>query len=94
MHPLVHLIVFGGIALLAAWGTDSPNVRAGLCAAIAALGCVTELVEWRLYANPLEYTDMVVDAIGAVVGTSVGAVTAPLLDAARHRRGLRETGQD
>lgn len=89
LHPLVHLILFGAIAWLSAWATGSANTRALLCLCIAVLGCSTELIEWRLYGNPLEYTDMIVDAIGAVLGTSLGALTAPLLRAHAYNEGSR-----
>ena len=89
LHPVVHLVLFGIIALFAAWSTDSPGVRAALCVALAVLGCATEFLEWRLYGNPLEYTDIILDAMGAVIGTGLGALTAPLLNAAVRNRSPR-----
>lgn len=79
LHPYYHLGIFGGIALLAALSTRSTVARVVLCCAVALLGCVTEIMEWYLYGNLLEWTDILLDAMGAVSGTMLGSFTTELL---------------
>ncbi len=84
LHPYLHIAAFTLVAFLAAWSTRSSAVRVLLCLGVTLLGCVTEITEWRLYHNPLEWTDIVLDAMGAVAGIGLGALTVALQ---RVRRG-------
>lgn len=77
LHPYLHVATFLLIAWLAAWSTRSVGVRLLLCIGIALFGCATELLEWRMSANPLEWTDIVLDAMGTVAGTGLAALTMP-----------------
>lgn len=77
LHPFVHLALFGFIAWLSAWTTRSPKKRVWFCLGVALLGCATEYTEHALYGNVLEWTDIVLDAMGAVAGTGLGALTLP-----------------
>ena len=77
LHESVHVMAFGLIAWLSAWSTPSVAKRVGLCVAIILLGCATEYTESFLYHGTLEWTDMVLDAMGAVAGAGLGALTAP-----------------
>ena len=86
LHPYIHLVVYALIAWLSAWSTPSIAKRVAFCAAIVVFGCATEYVEASLYHGLLEWTDMVLDAMGAVAGTSLGALTVPReRTPARHR---------
>lgn len=76
LHPYFHVAIFGLIAWLTAWSTRSTAMRVALCGAVILLGCATEITEHVLYHSTLEWTDMVLDAMGAVAGTGLGALTA------------------
>ncbi len=89
LHPYVHVVTFTVVAWLAAWSTRSPLLRVVLCAGLALFGCATEIVEWKMYGNPLEWADIILDAIGTVAGTGLGALTLPR-DSLRRRS---ESGQ-
>ena len=79
LHPYVHVIAFTLIALLGACSARSAGVRVLLCAAVALLGCSTEVIESRMFHNPLEWADIILDAMGAVIGTSLGAFAENLV---------------
>lgn len=72
LHPVFHLATFGGLALLLARNTQSRRVQGMLLAAVILFGCMTEVAEWDLYGAELEFDDMLVDAVGAVLGMALG----------------------
>lgn len=74
LHPWFHLILFGGMSWLAVRSARSEIVQAVLLVALVLFGGVTEFVEYWYHAAPLEYGDIMLDALGAMTGTVLARV--------------------
>ena len=83
LHPYLHLFIFASIAFLTSWSTRSANLRALLCAGVALLGLLTETTEWYFDHMAMEWTDVILDAIGAVAGSGLGALYEAAITARR-----------
>ncbi len=68
LHPMVHMVSFALLALpLAAM---AKVIRESVLALIAvtSFGAIIEILEARIYHQPLELSDIVIDSVGALTG--------------------------
>jgi len=70
-HIATHFGVFAVLGILLMLSFDTTSVRLlGLCMGVA-LGFTTELYEHLVFHGPMEYVDVLVDALGVVAGAAV-----------------------
>ncbi len=74
LHPWFHLGLFGGMSWLAVQSARLEAVQAVLLVALVVFGGATEFVEYWYHAAPLEYGDIVLDALGAIAGAVLARV--------------------
>ena len=69
-HVATHFGVFAVLGILLMLSFDTPGIRLlGVCLGIA-LGFTTELYEHLAFHAPMEYVDVLVDALGVLVGAA------------------------
>lgn len=71
LHPYYHVAIFGGIAWLAVRAGHTRWLRLLLLLAVIAFGGATEFVEYWFRSAALEWDDIGLDAIGAVLGFGI-----------------------
>lgn len=76
LHPWIHLVLFGMIAWMGARAVRFGAPQVLVLFAVVALGLGTEWVEYWYHSAPLEDLDVVLDAVGAVIGAAVAMVQA------------------
>jgi hypothetical protein len=69
-HVAAHFGVFAVLGILVMLSFDTPGIRLlGVCLGIA-LGFTTELYEHLAFHGPMEYGDVLIDALGVLVGAA------------------------
>ena len=74
LHPWFHLMIFCGLGVLAARTMPAGRMQVLTLATIALFGCMTEYAEHWEYGTPLEVSDILLDAVGGVLGTGLGCL--------------------
>jgi hypothetical protein len=78
-HGVLHLGVFAVLGLLLMLSFDTPRAR---CVALIfgiALGLSTEFYEHSAFRNPMEYADVLLDALGVLIGTAASMMRRPAM---------------
>jgi len=76
-HSLGHFLVFGLVAYVAGRTSRSVQIRIFLFVGVVLFGFGVELAEHILYQAALEWTDVLVDAAGVLVGTLIAFAGSP-----------------
>jgi len=76
-HSLGHFLVFGLVAYVAGRTSRSVQTRIFLFVGVVLFGFGIELAEHLIYQAALEWTDVLVDAAGVLVGTLIAFVGSP-----------------
>ena len=75
-HSLGHFLIFGLVAYVAGRTTRSIQTRILLFGGVVLFGFGVELAEHLTYKAALEWTDVLVDFVGVLVGTLIAFVGA------------------
>ncbi|MFC1639873.1 VanZ family protein [Gemmatimonadota bacterium] len=70
LDKLVHVGLFGGVAVLLCWNLDSVSLQTARFVVLltTAFAAVIELVQGRLWYRSGDYWDLLAGAVGAVLG--------------------------
>jgi hypothetical protein len=75
-HSLGHFVIFGLLAYAAGRTTRSVQARIFLFVGVLLFGFGVELAEHLTYKAALEWTDVLIDFLGVLVGTLIAFVGA------------------
>jgi uncharacterized membrane protein len=67
-HRFGHVLAFVTVTLLLASSVASLRARFALAAVLVCFGYLLEYCEHIIYNNPLEHSDVLIDALGVVFG--------------------------
>jgi hypothetical protein len=76
-HSLGHFLIFGLVAYVAGRTSRSVQTRIFLFVGVVLFGFAIELAEHLIYQAAFEWTDVMVDAAGVLVGTLIALVGSP-----------------
>jgi hypothetical protein len=76
-HSLGHFVAFGVVAYVAGRTSRSVQIRIMLFVGVLLFGFGVELAEHLTYQAAFEWTDVLIDAAGVLVGTLIAFVGTP-----------------
>jgi len=78
LDKLVHIALFGGVAVLLCWNLNSVSLQATRFVLLltTAFAAVIELVQGRLWYRSGDYLDLLAGALGAVLGIGFAWIVA------------------
>ncbi len=80
LDKLVHVALFGGVALLLCWNLSSLTLHSATAvfAVTTTFAAVIELVQGRLWYRSGDFWDLFAGALGALIGVGLGWAFARL----------------
>lgn len=81
LHLPGHFTIFLITAVLVCRNATSSGSRLLRCIGVCCFGATIEILEWAAYHHRMEWRDVLVDALGALIGVAALSIFPPLANA-------------